>query len=361
MKDKKLIECWNEAIKDKICLDDLKRECKNNHPSLTSIVFTRECFLRCKHCCYPVANCQDIDLGSLEKIDQVIDATFKVGNRDLIHIGRILKKEHLPILKKYQDKGMSINLIDNGGGQSLIKDIKKMGLFFTGGIDVSVDGTKQSHEAQRGPGTYALAASGIEAFKEVADHIAITATASALNFDTIVPGLLELKEKYPFIKVLQITTTAPMKTQTQRMHLTKEEMVEIFNQLMNISHKNPPRLLIYRNDDLMSILDELMKHGKPIFKHIHMEWKINNLTVAYFPESIVAAEEFAIDANGRHILPFGLDHHLDERPEDWEMQDDLILTDPDKSYELLVDKFFKVRGDERFKQEKKIFKKYNLA
>jgi len=360
MKYTKLIDCWNDAIKNKISLADLKKECKGNHPSLTSIVFTRECFMRCKHCCYPIANCRDIESGNLERIDKVIDATYKVGNRDLIHIGRILKKEHLPILKKYQDKGMSINLIDNGGGQKFVKDIKEIGLFFDGGIDVSVDGTKESHEAQRGLGTYALATSGIEAFKDVADHIAITATASALNFDTIVQGLLNLKEKYPYIKTLQITTTAPMKTQNQRMHLTKEEMTEIFHNLLKLSHKNPPRLLIYRNDDLMAIIDELMKHGKPEFKHIHMEWKIGNLIVAYFPESIVAAEEFAIDANGRHILPFGLDHHLDERPEDWEMNDDLILTDPDKSYELLVDKLFRVRGNERFEQEKRVFEKYDL-
>lgn len=360
MNNKKLTEYWIEAIQNKISAIDLREQTKRNHPALTSVTFTRECVLRCEHCVYPRANCQDIASNNLERIDQAIDATFQAGNRDLIHIGRILKKEHLPILKKYQDKGMILNLIDNGNGQRLVNDIKKAGIFFDGGIDISVDGDEESHEAQRGKGSWDLAMSGIEALQGVANHISITGTASSLNFDTIVNGLLGVREKFPRVKILQITTTSPTNFQNQRMHLTDGEMKKLFTELIKISDQRPPRLLIYRTEDLMAIIDELMKYGKPEMKHIHMEWKINNLTVSYFPESIVTAEEFAIDANGRHILPFGLDHHLDERPEEWEMQDDLILTDPDKSYEMLVDKFYKIRGAKKLEMEKEIFSKYDL-
>ena len=72
------------------------------------------------------------------------------------------------------------------------------------------------------------------------------------------------------------------------------------------------------------------------------------------------AEEFAIDANGLHVLPFGLDHHLDERPDEWEMRDKLILSDPDKSYERLVEKYYKIRGREKLNKEKEIFSKYKI-
>ena len=336
----------------------LKEAVQKNYPALTSVVFTRECVLKCKHCVYPQSNACDLKLNNLTRIDKAIDATYKVGNRELIHIGRILKKEHLPILKKYQDKGMMLNLIDNGFGKRLVEDIKKESVFFAGGIDISVDGDEKSHEAQRGAGTWKLAMKGIEALQEVAGHISITGTASALNFDTIIDGLLGVRNKFPFIKILQITTTSPTNFQPQRMRLTAKEMKILFNGLVKISKNHPPRLLIYRIEDLEAIIDELMKHEKPTMKHISMEWKINNLTVAFFPESIVTAEEFAIDANGIHILPFGLDHHLGERPEKWEMRDDLILTDPDRSYEVLVDKYYKMRGQIRLDKEKRVFNKY---
>jgi sulfatase maturation enzyme AslB (radical SAM superfamily) len=354
----KLINEWEKAIQGKIDAIQLKKEVQKNHPSLTSVVFTRECVLRCKHCVYPQANSCDLRLNNLTRIDHAIEATYQAGNRDLIHIGRILKKEHLPILKKYQNKGMTLNLIDNGFGKRLVEDIKKEGVFFAGGIDISVDGDKKSHEAQRGAGTWQLALDGIKTLQEVADHISVTGTASALNFDTITDGLLEVKNKFPFIKVLQITTTSPTNFQPQRMHLTAKEMKILFNGLLKISKKHPPRLLIYRVEDLAVIIDELMHYGKPQMKQISVEWNINNLTVAFFPESIVTAEEFGIDANGIHILPFGLDHHLGERPEKWEMRDDLILTNPDKSYEILVDKYYKMRGEIRLAQEKEIFKPY---
>lgn len=361
MINKKLIECWRDAVENKISTDELREQIKQNHPALTSVVFTRECFMRCKHCVYPIANCQDLKQNNLTRIDQAIEATFKAGNRDLIHIGRILKKEHLPILKKYQDMGMSLNIIDNGAGQKFLPDIKEAGVFFDGGIDISVDGNKKSHEVQRGKGAWALAMNGINALKEVANHISIIGTASSLNYDTIVNGLLGVKIKFPFVKILQITTTSSTNFQPQRMSLNKAEIKELFSQLLKISTKNPPRLLIYRTEDSKAIIDKLMKYGKPEMKHIHMEWKINNLTVAYFPESIVVAEEFGIDANGVHILPFGLDHHLNERPEEWEMRDDLILTNSDKSYEILVDKYYKIRGKEKLEQEKSIFKKCKLV
>jgi MoaA/NifB/PqqE/SkfB family radical SAM enzyme len=358
VKNKSLINYWQNAISGDISEKDLLFQIKNYYPPLTSVAFTRECMLRCRHCVYPPANSSDIKLNNLKRIDRIIAATFKAGSRDLIHIGRTLKKEHLPILKKYQDRGMSLNLIDNGSGVRLIKEIKKSGVFFDGGIDISIDGNKQSHEAQRGSGAWQLALDGIEKLKEVAGHISVTGTASSLNYDTIVDGLLLVKKKYPFIRLIQVTTTSPAKFQTERMNLKPNEMRKLFGQLLAISHLFPPKLLIYQNNDIEAILEKLSRYDYPKTKYIHMEWKINNLIVAYFPESIVTAEEFGIDANGRHVLPFGLDYHLNERPEKWEMRDDLITSNPDRSYELLVDKFFKTYGQKKLQQEKKIFKKF---
>ena len=139
-----LIKFWKQTVQGKKSVEELKEEVKKNYPSLTSAVFTRTCVLKCKHCVYPTASECDIRMNDLVRIDKAIDATYKAGNRDLIHIGRILKAEHLPILKKYQDKGMTINLIDNGSGERLLEEIKKSGVYFDGGIDISIDGNEKN-------------------------------------------------------------------------------------------------------------------------------------------------------------------------------------------------------------------------
>ena len=123
-----LVKNWEKAISGEINNEELKKINSNYYPPMCSVVFTRQCVLNCKHCAYPKANCQDVKLNNLERIDKIIQATYDVGVRDLIHVGRILKKEHLPILKKYYDMGMNVSLIDNGNAQSLIPEIKKIGL-----------------------------------------------------------------------------------------------------------------------------------------------------------------------------------------------------------------------------------------
>jgi hypothetical protein len=140
------------------------------------------------------------------------------------------------------------------------------------------------------------------------------------------------------------------------MTLNKREMQYLFKQMLKYSDKLPVTLGIYRFEDINYIASELTKYGKPKYKNISIEWQIGNLTVAYFPESIVTAEEFAIDANGVHFLPFGGDHHLADRPEKWQINNDLIITDPDKSYENIVDKYWQHLGCKVFKKEVRTFK-----
>jgi MoaA/NifB/PqqE/SkfB family radical SAM enzyme len=354
---KHVIKKWIEAVQGKTTDQKLFEKLSKSYPSLTSVTFTRECPMGCKHCFYPTINRLDAELNNLERIDQAIEATRVAGTEDLIHVGRTLKAEHIPILKKYQDLGMSVNLIDNGMGARLILKIKKSGLYFNGGIDISIDGDKISHDLQRRPRSYDQAVEAVKKFREIADHISITATASAVNYNRIVSGLVELGEKLPFVEVLQITTTSPTKFQPQRMKLKPREMRKIFRDFEKVAQKSSKiRMLIYRLEDVEAILPKLKKYGRPNAKYISIVWNVGKTVVEFFPQSIVTAEEFAIDSNGRHILPFGLDWHLDDRPEEWEMRDDLILTNPDKSYRRLVKKYWQTMGKKIFIEEEKVFK-----
>lgn len=352
-----LISYWKKAIQEEISEKDLFQRLAKSYPPLLSVAFTRKCVLQCKHCIYPIADCHDLKLQDLKKIDKIIDASYKAGIRHLVHVGKILEKGHLPILKKYYDKGMKVSLIDNGSGKGLVSEIKKIGLVFDGGIDISVDGDKQAHECQRGKGSWNLAMEGIKRLSEVSDHISVTGTASSLNYRDIVKSLYQLQKKNNFIKIFQITTTSPAKHHVCRMYLKRDQMRKIVKDAIGYSKDFRLHLSIYRVEDMRSIIDLLKPFGDPKKKYINIEWKLNKLKILYYPASIVAAEEIAIDSNGKHVLPFGLDYHLAERPKEWEVNNDLVLTDPDRSHEMMVEKYRKTLGAKVFREERALLEK----
>lgn len=352
------INCWIEAMKGNMFDEGLINLLSKSYPPVISVTFTRECGLVCKHCIYPNADSADRTLSNLARIEKIISAAQKLDIKDLIHVGRTLKPHHIPILKKFQDSGMNINLIDNGEGASLISEIKKADLFFKGGIDVSIDGNISAHDKQRRPGSYKRAVEASRMFREVANYVSIVGTASAINFAEIIPGMVELESLLPFVRKFQITTASQPHFKRKRISLLTSEMSEIFRQFKELSEYHSLHLAIFRIDDFNPILAELKKYGLPETRFISIRWRLGKSTVEFFPQSIVTAEEFAIDANGRHILPFSLDWHLDKRPEEWEMRDNLILTDPDKSYENLVKKYWKTTGQNVFQKEKEVFKNF---
>ena len=48
----KLINQWKKVICGEINDIQLKEAVQKNYPALTSVVFTRECVLKCKHCVF---------------------------------------------------------------------------------------------------------------------------------------------------------------------------------------------------------------------------------------------------------------------------------------------------------------------
>jgi len=219
-------------------------------------------------------------------------------------------------------------------------------------IDVSIDGTKEAHEKQRGPGTYRIAIDGARALYEVASHISITITASKLNYKEIARDIQKLAKEMPFVKSFNLATTSPANYQEERMTLNENEMKELFSSLVKYSKGHPVRLVIYLNKDMEVIMPELKKHAQATMKFINIEWKINNLTIAFFPPSIACVEEYALDANGMYVLPYGLDHYLELRPDDWQMNNDLIVSNPKEAYRQLSEKYFIKMGERELEKEK---------
>jgi len=110
-------------------------------------------------------------------------------------------------------------------------------------------------------------------------------------------------------------------------------------------------------EDLQAILDKLPRPAQR--KNHYLLWNVGKTEISYFPQSIAPVNEFPIDTDGKHVLPFhGIDCHLDDRNLNWEMNDDVILTNPDLSYQNLIKKWRKVFGEKVLQEEKRVFKNY---
>ena len=288
----------------------------------------------------------------LKRIERIIEAAINNGVKYLLHIGRVLEKEHLGLLKKFQDK-ISLSLIDNGSAVRLLPQIKKLGLFFNEGIDISVDGIKANHEKQRGKGSWQLVLNSYQ-LKSIAKGISFIGATSVLNYKTIVKDFYLSSRKFAWVDKFVISTIYQPHHRKKRVALNNKEMRYFFKEALKYSNKFPLTINIFTLKNIIPILDLLPKE-KLKTKYISLHWKITQLEVGYFPASITPNEEFPIDCNGRHFIPFGGDYHVNSRPEKFELRDDLIVKDPDKSYQKIVGKFRRYFGEKFLEEEKKVF------
>jgi len=352
----KLINTWLDCINKNKSEKALFLELKKTLPLGVVAVFERRCNLQCRHCIYPSANSKDIQLTDVGKVDKIIEAIRKIGINNLTHAGRTLRKSHLPILKKHQLEGMSLSLVDNGSGVSLIREIKKLDLTFDE-IFISVDGYEKTHEIQRGKGSWKLVLAGLENFPQIAKKISIISTVTTKNYRTIIQDLARLKKDFSQLKNISIATITQPNHSKQKIDLNQRELGIFFNEALkksadSFSYKY--KIKLHKPEELFEIKKSLPKEFRKGSNFI--AWKINNLEIQYFPQSIAPVEFFPIDCNGKHVLPLhGVDCHLDDRDKFWEINDNSILSNPRQSYKKVVKKWAKNHGKSIFKEEKKLY------
>lgn len=132
------------------------------NPSELVLFPSSGCNLNCKHCSYLCRSFpeQNVSMGKLkEVVGEAIDLGIKlvvlVGREPLLEFSRT--REILGFLK---DKGVRIGMVTNGTLVS--KHIEELRKYEFNYIDVSLDGPKEEHETNRGPGTFDKAKEGIK-------------------------------------------------------------------------------------------------------------------------------------------------------------------------------------------------------
>jgi radical SAM protein with 4Fe4S-binding SPASM domain len=148
---------------------------------------TYACNLRCKHC-YSTAGRTWKDELSCEEALKALDVLADAGVTAIAFSGGepLLKKEFFQLAEKASNYGMFIAIATNGTllTKEMAEKLKNSGVGF---VQISLDGTKQTHEEFRGlDGTYERVVEGIRNAVDAGLITCISTTATKLNQHDIV-------------------------------------------------------------------------------------------------------------------------------------------------------------------------------
>lgn len=288
-------------------------------PNILSVIGTRQCDLRCRHCIFPHGDTVPTDAETLRTAVESIARQMPSGFA-LIHEGRTFALEHLSWLKSVRRSrpDACIGLIDNGSFVRHLSAIRDSGFRFDW-LDISLDGPEEIHNRQRrSEAAFREACVGIESAHDILvpeTSVNILTTLTALNHDALeaihamLPGAIE---------TWHVTTVTPARPELRPLSVTALQFEESWKQLRRIRKHRPVTLKFYWTDDLPKLIHAV---GQSTFESAFsraaadassVRFEIDGIEIRYFPHSIAPRETFVVDADGQYRLPYANAYSLRE-------------------------------------------------
>lgn len=191
---------------------------------------TYACNLRCKHC-YANAGKPLTDELTTEEALKVVDTLEEAGVTALAFSGGepLVRKDIFKLIDRAKDYEMHVSIATNGTllTKENVKKLKEHGLDF---IQISLDGTKDTHEVFRGiPGIYERTVEGIKNAVESGIITCISMTATKLNYKDV-PKVMDLAEELG-VNYFMLYNFIPTGRGTFEIDLTAEEREELLEML----------------------------------------------------------------------------------------------------------------------------------
>ena len=151
---------------------------------------TERCNLRCKHCYQEGGPVQELTreqvFAVIDEIDQMLQAwreNYAIEFQPSFNVTGgepLLRPDLFGILERMAGIGFEIYVLSNGTlitpeRARLLADLK------VNGVQVSLEGPEEIHEAIRGPGSFAASLAGIRALMDAGVKVSLNATLSRVN------------------------------------------------------------------------------------------------------------------------------------------------------------------------------------
>lgn len=359
----RVIKNLNPELSNEYLESKMTELLKNEIPDMLSVIMERQCNLQCTHCLFQNENesskQQSLAHDLPQIIERIVDQMPKKSDpphyesSKFLHEGRTLRNWHLDILKNIREKrpDMQIGLIDNGSYISYLKHFKERGLKLDW-LDISIDGTENSHNLQRDPEkkkAYNIALRGLKHAREITipqgegGRVSSLYTLTKLNYKDIEEAAdflfssnpepsaydTETGKQMNFIDELHLTTMAPQLEQNFAIEISLDEFAESWEQIKTVFQKNNREreqrqavsFRIYRHQDLEKLASVVgnEKFLNSITNAEEVDCDIGRITfyldgvpVTFSPLSTWPQETFNIDADGAYRPAFCQKYKIEE-------------------------------------------------
>ncbi len=151
---------------------------------------TERCNLRCRHCYQVAGNIREMPLPAIRKI--VAEASDMIKNwSDLYGIAftpsmnvtggePLLRRDLFDVLRTMRQFGFEVSLLTNGTlvDRACAEKLADLGV---NGVQVSMEGPEDVHDAIRGRGSFSASAAGVKQLVDCGIPVTLNVTVSSLN------------------------------------------------------------------------------------------------------------------------------------------------------------------------------------
>jgi radical SAM protein with 4Fe4S-binding SPASM domain len=238
--------------------EKFKKAVEGSKPLFAWFSLTEECDLRCKYCFANSSKPLEGELSTQEVL-RIIDNIAEAGTQAIVFGGgEPTLRRDLPRIVEYSSKYMSVAI--NTNGQALDRDY--IGKLAKGGlsqIKISIDGMPETHDWNRGKGTFEKAIEGLRYCKAAGiPTVIMIATISQLNYKEVpnmVKLAMELGVDFSMVEFLPLGRGIEEKD----WGLTPEQTKELQRYLMEARRLYGTRRIIFENRYIIAEDDHAQK------------------------------------------------------------------------------------------------------
>lgn len=229
-----------------ITRDKFKQAVQASKPLFAWFSLTEGCDLHCKYCFADSIKPLESELSTTE-ILPIIDNIAEAGTEAIVFGGGepALRRDLVEIVQ-YSSRYMSVAMNTNGQAldQHYIEQLARAGL---SQIKISVDGLQETHDWNRGKGTFDKAIEGLKAAKAAGiSRVILIATISQLNYREV-PGMvrlaMELGVDFSMVEFLPLGRAV----QEKGWGLTKDQTRELQQYLREAQRLYGAKRIIFEN------------------------------------------------------------------------------------------------------------------
>jgi MoaA/NifB/PqqE/SkfB family radical SAM enzyme len=208
---------------------------KQRIPLVVFLVVNNRCNLKCAYCFgdYPMRDVPDIPTSRLlELVDELADMGTK---RMVVHGGETLMRKDIgQIVRHIKSRRIHLAMVTNG----YFLRQRYQEILEVDSLCISLDGTREGNDINRGEGSFEKILDAIQFAKEVGFHLRVNATLTRYTMNDV-EYLARLAQEIGF-ELEYALLYKPLSDKNKHYQMSDEEMRSTLEKILELKHKRYP-------------------------------------------------------------------------------------------------------------------------